>query len=193
MTDERAPLPFEATMPPRRWMGAAALVGALAYVPLLVRFNLTESLASSHLAFTLLDLAFRAGLVVLLAANSYLAFSQGLGALAPWTLRITTARLEYVPPAWWSRWPGWGATFGMTIDAADVRRLAWDGYDNIGIELKSGQIIPMYFRNRIAKDQHAASRLAVLAFVSQASGNPLPTPPLDVAPWVVRDSSRVRS
>ena len=140
----------------------------------------------------MLDLAFRAGLILLAAHFMLHAISEGMGELTRWTLRITTTRLEYLRPAWQARWPRWGGVPTLAIDADAVRRLAWDGYDNIGIELKSGQIVTVHFRNRLAKDLHADSRLAVLAFVSQASGEPLPPPPLEVAPWVVLDPARAR-
>lgn len=185
-------LPFEATTPPRRWMGAAAIATGLVYLCFVPVFQLTEPLASSHLALTLLDIAFRAGLLTLAAFTVCVAVVAGISEFARRTLRITTTRLEYLPPAWMNGWPLLSGAAAVAIDAGDVRRLAWDGYDNIGIELKSGQVLPVYFRSRLAKGLHAGSRLAVLAFVAHVSREPPPSPPLDVAPWVVGDPARAR-
>jgi hypothetical protein len=192
VSEERAQLPFEATMPPRRWMGAAAIAGGLFYAATIGYDVLFDSRASSHFALTVVDLAFRGAFALFAAFFLFRAVSEAVGEFARWTLRITTERLEYEPPKWMARWPTWGGVSGATIEAADVRHLAWDGYDNIGIELKSGQIVRVNFRNRIAQAQHEAARLAVLAFVAHASGEPTPAPALDVAPWVVRNPPRVR-
>lgn len=76
------------------------------------------------------------------------------------------------------------------VAAADVRALAWDGFDNIGIALHDGAVVPVNFRLLLARDDREPARRAILAFVERAARLPRPVPPepvLDVAPWVVRN------
>jgi hypothetical protein len=179
VSEVREPLCFESTISPRRALGAATLAlgfGCVGFELALARETWAIQPVS---AVVQLVTVFGFGAASILAA---------LRELSRFTLRVTDRALEHVPPSWipnvfWSP--------GETRVAADcVRELAWDGYDNIGLRLTDGRVVPVFYRHRIAASHQSAARLAVLAFVERATGKPLPPlDPPEVAPWLLSKPS----